>query len=151
MHTLTVGRTINAPIGTVFDAFTDHEALSQVHGVRSCRLTSTGTTERNGLGAVRVLDCGAVRLTEEITGFDRPHRMEYRIRSSVPHADHELGRVDFTDTAAGTTITWTTVFGLRPPALGRVLDPIFAVAFGIAFRLVLRNVERRVRASRQED
>ena len=147
MHTLTVTKTIKAPIEEVFEAYTDHEKLSQVPGVRSCRLTRHGHTEKNGLGAVRELDCGAIRLREEITGFNRPHRMEYRIRDSRPPAKHEYGQVDFVATAEGTRITWTTRFGVRVPGIGKLVDPAFGVAFGIAFRLVLRNVERRVMAA----
>ena len=147
MYTLTVTKTIKAPIDEVFEAYTDHEALSQVPGVRTCRLTRPGNTEKNGLGAVRELDCGPIWLREEITGFDRPHRMEYRIRDSRPPADHEHGQVDFVETPQGTKITWTTVFGVRPRSLGKVLNPAFGIGFGIAFRLVLRNVEQRVMAA----
>ena len=147
MYTLTVTKTIKAPIDEVFEAYTDHEALSQVPGVRTCRLTRPGNTEKNGLGAVRELDCGPIWLREEITGFDRPHRMEYRIRKARPPADHEHGQVDFVETPQGTKITWTTVFGIRPPSLGKVLNPAFGIGFGIAFRLVLRNVEQRVMAA----
>lgn len=60
MHTLTVTKIIKAPIEEVFEAFTDHEKLSQVFGVRSCVLTRHGNIEKNGLGAIRELDCGQI-------------------------------------------------------------------------------------------
>lgn len=144
MHTLTVTKTIKAPIDEVFEAFTDHAALSRVPGIRSCRLNRPGDTEPNGLGAVRELDCGPIWLREEIVGFDRPHRMEYRIRQSRPPADHRLGRVEFVETPGGTVITWTTVFGVRAPAIGKVLEPAFGLGIGIAFRHVLREIGKRV-------
>lgn len=148
MHTLTATRTIPAPIDVVFEAFTDHEKLSQLPMVRSCKVTAPGATERNGLGAVRELDCGPIRLREQITAFERPHRMEYRIVDGRPPADHEFGTVDFAEAPAATKVTWTTRFGLRAPAgLGRVLDPLFGVGFGVVFRMVLRNVERRALAA----
>lgn len=149
MYTLTVTKTIKAPIGEVFEVYTDHEALSQVPGVRTCRVTRPGATENNGLGAVRELDCGMIKLREEITSFDRPHRMEYWIRNSRPRADHELGLVDFIETPRGTKITWITRFGFRIPVIGKFVDLGFGIGFGIAFRLVLRNVEQRVMASRE--
>lgn len=90
MYTLTVSKTIKAASEEVFEAFTDHEALSQVALVRSCTLERRGDTEKNGLGAVRVLDCCLITLREEIIGFDRPYRMEYRIRNSRPPSDHEF-------------------------------------------------------------
>ncbi|CAM3438303.1 SRPBCC family protein [Mycobacterium colombiense] len=151
MYTLHVTKMIAAPIDEVFDAYTDHERLSEVFGVRSCRVTRPGDTERNGLGAVRELDCGPIRLCEEITGFERPHRMQYRIRDSRPRADHRYGQVDFIETAQGTQVTWTTIFGIQAPLIGKVLDPAFGIGFGVAFRLVLRNVERRVLTARNVD
>lgn len=147
MYTLHVTKIIPAPIDEVFRAFTDHEKLSEVVGVRSCRVTRPGDTEHNGLGAVRELDCGPIWLREEITGFDRPHRMEYRIRDSRPRADHRHGQVDFIEIAHGTQVTWTTIFGIRAPVIGKIIDPALGIGFGIAFRLVLRSVQQRVPAA----
>ncbi|NKY42504.1 SRPBCC family protein [Nocardia cerradoensis] len=148
MRTLTVTQIIPAPIDDVFEAFTDHEKLSEVFGVRSCTLIKQGSAEKNGLGAIRELDCGLLRLREEVTGFDRPHRMEYKIINARPRADHEYGQVDFIEVPDGTKVTWSTRFGNRSP-LGGLLDRGFAIAFGIAFRLTLRSAEQRaVAASR---
>jgi len=146
MRTLTVAQTIPAPIDEVFDVYTEHEKLSGVLGVRSCKLTREGDTEKNGLGAIRELDCGAIWLREEITGFDRPRRMEYRITKSRPRSNHEYGQVDFVETPGGTTVTWSTRFGVRAPGIGKLVEPGFAIGFGIAFRMVLRNVAQRVQA-----
>lgn len=148
MQTLTVTRTIPASVEEVFEAYTDHEKLAEIPGVRSCNLTRRGDTEKNGLGAVREVDIGPIWLEEEIVGFDRPHRMEYRIRKSRPAADHQLGRVEFAEAAGGTKVTWTTRFGVRAPVGGRLLDSAFGFGFGIAFRLALRNVEQRAMAAR---
>ncbi|MCU7696954.1 SRPBCC family protein [Acinetobacter sp. AYS6] len=149
MHTLTVTKIIKAPIEDVFEAFTDHEKLSQVFGVRSCVLTRHGNTEKNGLGAIRELDCGQIWLREEITVFNRPNRMEYRILSSRPQAKHEYGQVDFIEIPEGTKVTWTTRFGVQLPGPSKLIDSAFGVVFGISFRLVLRNVERRALAARR--
>jgi uncharacterized protein YndB with AHSA1/START domain len=148
VYTLTVSRKIPAPINDVFDAFTDHEKLSQVLGVRRCTLVQQGSPEKNGLGALREVDCGVIRLREEITAFDRPHRMEYRIRDSRPKADHEFGRVEFTSIPEGTEVTWMTRFGVRLPGAGNLVDRVVGIGFGVAFRLVLRNVEQRVMAAK---
>ncbi|MBO0768153.1 MAG: SRPBCC family protein [Solirubrobacterales bacterium] len=146
MYTLTVAKTIKAPIDLVFDVYTDHEALSGIPGVRSAKLVREGNTERNGLGAIRELDCGAIWLQEEITGFERPTRMQYRIVESRPPSEHRLGYVQFEPVPEGTVVTWTTLFGVRPQAIGKLLDPFFGVGFGVAFKLVLRDVAKRVKA-----
>ncbi|MCL2584567.1 MAG: SRPBCC family protein [Streptosporangiales bacterium] len=146
MQTLTVTKIIPAPPGDVFEAYIDHEKLANVPGVRSCALAREGDTEKNGTGAIRELDCGALWLREEITGLDRPHRVEYRIRKSKPASRHEYGQVDFIEVPGGTKVTWTTKFGALSAA-GPVMDPLFAVLFGVAFRLVLRDVGRRAVAA----
>ncbi|MGW1680026.1 SRPBCC family protein [Saccharopolyspora sp. NPDC002376] len=148
MYTLTVTRTIPAPIDDVFDACADHEKLSQVPGIRSCELTRRGDAEKNGLGAVRELDCRTFRFTEEITGFDRPHRMEYRIRDSRPSLDHSFGRIEFAEIPEGTLVIWTSVFGIRVPVAGKLVDAAFGNGLGIALGLILRNVEKRAIAAR---
>ncbi|MDA3646283.1 SRPBCC family protein [Saccharopolyspora indica] len=143
MHTLTATRTVPAPIGVVFDACADHEKLAQVPLIRSCELTRHGDAEKNGLGAVREVDCGLLRFREEITGFDRPHRMEYRIRESRPALDHTFGRIELAEVPDGTLIVWTTVFGVRVPVVGKLVDAAFGIALEIAFGLILRNVAKR--------
>ncbi|MFU9047774.1 hypothetical protein ACNAUY_15430 [Acinetobacter tibetensis] len=40
------------------------------------------------------MDCVKIWLREEITGFNRPNRMEYHILYSLPQAKHEYGQVD---------------------------------------------------------
>lgn len=90
---LTVARTIPAPTDKVVEAYTAHEkALSGCRRSLLQGVTRHGGAEKNGLGAVRELDCGAIWLEEEIIGFDLPHRMEYRITNSRASASHEFGR-----------------------------------------------------------
>jgi uncharacterized protein YndB with AHSA1/START domain len=147
MRTIRITKTIHAPINEVFDAFTDHAALAQVPGIRSARVTTPGISEPNGVGAVREIDTGVIWLREKITTFDRPHRMEYRIIASRPSADHRLGRVDFAETQQGTEITWTSMFTLPFPVVGKVAEPAFGIGFGVAFRVVLHSVAKRVYSS----
>lgn len=142
MRTLTVTRVVPAPRDVVFEAFTDHQRLSEVFGVRSCTLTRQGTTEKNGLGAIRQVDCGPLlSFTEEIVGFDRPARMAYKIIDSTPSMDHEFGQVDFIEVPGGTKVTWTTRLGVRrkPRALW---DQWLYTTLAVAFRLTLRSVEK---------
>ncbi|MBO0840209.1 MAG: SRPBCC family protein [Sciscionella sp.] len=149
MQTVRVKKTIDAPIDDVFDAYTDHEALALLPIVRSAKLIKTGHPERNGLGAIREVDGGVVWLREEITRFDRPRRMEYRIVKSRPPSDHRLGRVEFAENAdGGTEIIWTSVFGIPVPGVGIVVEPGFRLAFEVIFRLVLRSVAQRATAKR---
>lgn len=116
-------------------------------GIRSARVTTPGISESNGVGAVREIDLGVIWLREKITAFDRPHRMEYRILASRPSADHRHGRVDFAETQHGTEITWTSMFALPLPVVGKVAEPAVAIGFGLGFRVVLHSVAKRVYSS----
>lgn len=143
MQTIRVKKTVEAPIGDVFEAFSDHEALALLPIVRSARVTRKGEVEKNGLGAIREVDGGVLWLREEITKFERPRLMEYKIVKSRPQTTHELGRVEFFENAAGgTEVVWTTTFGIPIPVVGAVAELGFRAAFEVIFRLVLRMVER---------
>ncbi|GAC67392.1 SRPBCC family protein [Gordonia soli] len=142
MRRIDVTRTIDAPIAAVFEAYIDHERLSDLPMVRSVTIAVPGRDEKNGLGAVRVVDSGLVLLREEITAFERPNLMECRIRESRPKTEHELGRVEFAQHGDRTKVTWTTVFGLHNPILA-LTEPIFAACFKAIFTLTLKQVEKR--------
>jgi len=146
MKTIVVTKTINAPIEDVFDAYTDHERLADLPMVISAEVVVPGKTEKNGLGAVRVVNGGLIMLREEITAFERPHLMEYRIRESRPASKHDLGRVEFTETPDGTKVTWTTVFGVRLPLVGTAIEPAFSMAFRTIFAMTLNQVAKRATA-----
>ncbi|MBO0852841.1 MAG: SRPBCC family protein [Nocardia sp.] len=146
MQKIVVTRTIEAPIGVVFAEYTDHERLADLPMVISAKVVVPGRAEKNGLGAVRVVNGGVVVLREEITAFERPRLMEYRIRQSRPASTHELGRVEFTEVPDGTRVTWTTVFGITNPILRKV-EPAFSVAFRLIFTMTLDQVAKRAVAA----
>lgn len=147
MQTIQVTKIIKAPIEAVFDAYTDHERLADLPMVISAKVVKPGTIERNGLGAVRVVNGGVLVLREEITGFERPHLMEYKIVESRPKSKHELGRVEFSEVPGGTKVVWTTVFSVPLPVVGSHADLAFALAFRTIFRMTLAQVAKRAIAA----
>lgn len=72
-----------------------------------------------------------------------------QISTSRPQAKHQYGQVDFIEIPEGTKGTWTTRFGVQLPGPSTLIDSAFGVVFGISFRLVLRNVERRALAAQR--
>ena len=145
MQTIVVDKMIGAPISDVFDAFVDHERLADLPVVLSARVDVPGVTEKNGLGAVRVVNGGVITLREEVTAFERPHLMEYAIRRSRPALEHTLGRVEFTEVAGVTRVVWTSAFELNNRIL-RVVEPAFAAGFHLVFVTVLRQTAKRAKA-----
>jgi len=151
MQTISLTKVIPAPIDIVFDEYTDHERLSDLPMAISSKVTTPGRTEKNGLGAIRRLNAGAIQLREEITAFERPHLMEYRIIWSFPKARHDLGRVEFKEVTGGTEVRWTTVFTVQLPLVGARADRAFNALFTGVFKTVLHQVEKRsvARAKRE--
>ena len=72
MQTIRVERILHAPAEKVFDLATDHAGYTALSGVTSARLVSAGTREKNGVGAVREIQAGPIRIQEEVTAFERP-------------------------------------------------------------------------------
>ncbi|MFE7723332.1 SRPBCC family protein [Nocardia rhizosphaerihabitans] len=144
MPVVKMQRSIAAPIEVVFDAYTDHAALALVPGILSATVVRPGDTEPNGLGAIREVNAGIAWFREEITAFDRPVLMEYRIRKALPPLQHRLGRVEFESTSPGTTlITWTSEFD-SPPGIGFVFSPASKLIASAAFSWVLKCLDDRI-------
>src|SRR5262249_16665229 len=73
--------------------------------------------DRNGVGAVRAFLL-APGLREEVTRFEPPERMEYRVtQGAYPLTDHH-GEVLFTPDGGGTRVTWTVTFRSKLPPVG---------------------------------
>lgn len=102
----------------VWDLLADHEGMSSWGPGLKVTLTHSGTSERNGLGAVRRVAAPgpAPAIVEEIIAFDAPSRLAYRALSGVPFRNY-AGDVKLVATQAGTEISWTISADPRLPVL----------------------------------
>lgn len=146
MQTVTVTRTIKAPIDKVFELLSDHANYKSFGGLKDSRLTREGKTEKNGVGALRLIDAGPLWFEEEITVFERPTRMDYVIRRSRPPIDHQGGSVRLKETAAGTEVVWTSTLRFKIPLIGNLLTKLAAPQLGKSFGGMLKSVERKLAA-----
>ena len=144
MKTITVTRTIPAPIEQVFAVLADHANYKQFPGVKDSKLLKTGTPAPNGVGAVRFIDAGKARFTEEITAYEAPKRLDYRITRSFPPVRHEGGSIRLKSGAKGTEVTWTSAIELGVPLVGGLFTPLLAAELGKAFGHMLAAVEKRL-------
>lgn len=144
METITVERTIGAPIGDVFDYVSTASNYTRSRLVLRERLERPGSDAPYGLGAVRVLLWVVGWFHEVITGYDRPHRFDYRVDRSFPPSDHKEGHVSFTEVPGGTHVLWTTTVELRFPFVGAALTRLVA-------RPVLTHVFNEVLDAAQTD
>jgi uncharacterized protein YndB with AHSA1/START domain len=141
---MSVERTIRASPDRVFDVLADHENYREFPLISSSSLSRPGTEEPGGVGAVRRIGIGPAVFDEEITAFDRPHRIDYLIiRVNLP-IRHEGATVVLTPTGGGTTVRWTSTMHLTVPVAGALLDRLSKPLVDAAFSRVLAAVDRRL-------
>ncbi|MGH8482125.1 MAG: SRPBCC family protein [Nevskiaceae bacterium] len=146
MQTITVTRTIKAPIEKVFDVLADHANYKSFPGVTDSKLLREGRPDRNGLGAVRRIETPGVWFEEEITAYERPRRFDYRITASRLPLEHEGGSLRFESVDGATQVTWTSTLRVKLPLVGSLLTKVAAGKLGQAFGSMLKETERRLAA-----
>ena len=146
MKTVTVTRTINAPIEKVFDLLADHANYKVNFGVKGSKLLREGKPDRNGLGALRWIDAGIMQFEEEITHYDRPRRYDYLITKCSMPLEHQGGSIRLESVGNATRVTWTSTMRMRVPIVGGLLSRVLASKIGQAFGSMLKETERRLAA-----
>jgi len=141
MHKVLVKRLISAPIDEVWACYTDHRGWVRFLGMGTIQLQPEGQSLPDGVGCVRHISVAGVEMVaEEVTVFEPPHRMKYRvIKGGGPIRNHD-GEVLFTSEGNGTLVTWRCEFDSALPGLGP------AICFGVTrvFQFILRGVERQL-------
>jgi uncharacterized protein YndB with AHSA1/START domain len=142
MYTIHLERTLRAPAERVFDVLADHAGYVRFPWVRSAKVVRPGTLEPNGKGAIREIQIGPAWFQEEITAFERPTRLEYRILRSRPPIAHQLGRLTFTPVAEGVRVAWTSTFQVTLPLVGRLVSALGTRMMSNLFDDALRLTEQ---------
>jgi uncharacterized protein YndB with AHSA1/START domain len=146
MKTITVTRTIPAPIEKVFDLLADHAKYKEHFGVKESKLLKEGKPDRNGLGAVRYIDAGVMRFEEEVTFYDRPRGYDYLITKCSAPLEHKGGQIRLESVGNATKVTWTSTMRMKVPLVGGLLTRVLSAKIGQAFGSMLKETERRLAA-----
>lgn len=134
MQHVEVQQVIEAPLQAVWDRYTDHVSWTDWAGMGKVRLDREGVPAPNGIGCVRVISNGGVKVFEEVVSFDPPERMTYRVvKGGIPIKDH-LGEVVFEAHERGTLVSWRCRFNSKIPGLGGVFRFIITTVFRNALR-----------------
>ena len=121
MQELEVRRLFDASRDELWDQYTDHVSWADWAGVGNVWLDRAGRDEPNGVGCVRVIANPGVTVREEITEFEPPRRMVYRIVSGpVPLRNHR-GEVLFEQRGDQTEIVWRCQFEPTVPLTGGLM------------------------------
>jgi hypothetical protein len=145
MRTIRVERTMKITAERAFDMMADHAGYTAFPGVRSAKVTKPGATEPNGLGAIREVALTGAWVEEEITVFERPRRLGYKILRSKPPIEHAGGLIELTPTADGVHVVWTSTFRVKVPVIGWLLTAIAARQMTSLFTRGLAIGEERAR------
>ena len=135
METITVERTIAAPVADVFDWVATARNYPRSWVVLRERLTTPGTDAPYGVGAVRILLWVIGWFRERITAYDSPHSFDYLVERSFPPSRHEGGHIEFTEVSGGTRVVWTTTGIVALPiggafAMRVIAKPFIVFVFG---------------------
>lgn len=140
MHS-TATATVASTVSQVWDVLSDHEGMAHWGPGLRVSLRTPGTDDRNGVGAVRVIELPgpAPAIVEEVTAFEPGRRLAYRALSGVPLKSYR-GEVVLRDVTGGTEIAYTVLADRRVPVLERLV--VAAIA-----RTLLSALVRRVRST----
>lgn len=145
MLTITVNRTIPAPIERVFERLTEHARYQEFRGVSESKLLQTGPEHQNGVGAVRFIQAGIIKFVEAITDYAPPSDdqqtvtgyMGYLIKETNLPIKHHGGNMEFISVNDGqaTQVVWKTTITCTIPVFGgqfakRFLGPQTKKMFG---------------------
>ena len=144
MRTVRVERTIEASPDDVFEMLTDHAGYVRFRGVRSAELVREGDPDPNGTGAMRRILIGPIRFDEEITGFDRPRRMDYVIRDMNMPFEHDGGTISVSAKENGAHVVWESTFRVPTRFGAGPLTGVTALAVRRGFSDILAAVDKRL-------
>ncbi|WP_419926886.1 SRPBCC family protein [Candidatus Poriferisocius sp.] len=145
MQTISSSTPIAAPQQVAWEVMTEHELYARWVPRSQVSLEVEGSPERNGVGAIRVFHIGPVRTREEMTAFDPPQRMAYRVLTiplPVRNCRSDLLLVA-DDDGSGCTLHWDSWFETVIPLTGGIMRQIMGsvtakMAAGIAEEAQLR-------------
>ncbi|MRH93496.1 SRPBCC family protein [Nocardia sp. SYP-A9097] len=148
METITVERTIAAPIGQVFDWCATTTNYERSRWVLRDRLAEPGRDAPWGEGAIRVHTWFIGHFHERITRYDAPHSFGYVVDRSFPLARHEGGTMTFTEVPEGTRVTWVTTTEMAVPfaaatATRLIARPLVSHVFGRILRACADDLSSR--------
>ena len=112
-HTVEVVHASARPVQELFAELADHERLSHVFGVPVRRIRD-GEGDPNGVGSVRRMGVGLLKLEETVTALEPSRSIEYRITRGAGPVRNHRGRLAFASVGNGSRVTWTIDYDSLP-------------------------------------
>ncbi len=116
----------NAPVDTIFNILTDHEAFGEVINTNMERIVNGQGDNKNGVGSVRRVKAAFVPAFEETVITLEPNKlMEYVVSKGSPIKNHK-GKMKFENEQGKTRLNYTIYFEPKFsfPFLGIILKKV---------------------------
>ena len=145
-HQVRVATEIDAAPAAVWARVSEHEDTpGWVDAAKRVTLSREGAPERNGLGAVRVVEFKPrlwSTIHEEIVRFDPPHAFDYVLFKGMPGLRDHLGTVAVDDLGDGRSrLRWEVDFEFRTVHPFRPFVPSFVRDFGGVLKRAVTDLE----------
>jgi uncharacterized protein YndB with AHSA1/START domain len=128
----------SAPVERVWAVLADARRWKEWTPFRTSELEREGSTEPDGVGALRRFGLNPVVSREEVVEFEPPRRLVYELRSGLPINAYRA-EVTLTPWEQGTEIDWRSRFEPRIPGTGPLFRAFLTRAItDIAGRLARR-------------
>jgi uncharacterized protein YndB with AHSA1/START domain len=112
-----ISQSFDAPVETIFNILTDHEAFGQVINTRIKRVVDSQGENKNGVGSVRRISAFPTPAFEEtVITFEPNQLMEYVISKGSPVKNHK-GRMEFSEEHGQTRLEYSIIFEPKLPFL----------------------------------
>ena len=116
-HSIQITQSFKAPVETIFNILTDHEAFGQVINARIKRVVDSQGENKNGAGSVRRISAfPAPAFEETVVRFEPNQLMEYVVSKGSPIKNHN-GRMEFSEEQGQTRLEYAISFEPKLPFL----------------------------------
>lgn len=125
--TVTASATVPSPVSHVWSVLADHEGMSSWGPGLKVALTTEGSPDRNGLGAVRRITAPGPMpaIVEEVVAFEPESTLGYRAKAGVPFKNYS-GKVVLSPVAGGTRVDYSISLDERVPVLEKAAAALVA-------------------------
>lgn len=118
---------IAAPMHVVWSVMTDHVRYARWGSAKVVTIEREGSPAPNGLGAIRCFHAGPMKVREEVTAWDPPARMAYRLNSKQLTREYQSEMV-LRDDNGLTVLEWSSTFVPRVPGTSAVVRRVYTSA-----------------------
>lgn len=116
---------IDAPVDVVWSVMTDHVRWAGWGTAKRVTIERPGVPSPNGLGAIRCFHAGAMKIREEVTAWEPPNHMAYRLNTRTLTSRYHSDMMLVARPDGRTTLEWSSTFEPRLPGTSRVVRRIF--------------------------